>query len=183
MSALYNRNTIYHWRAFYSCTCSPTVNHLSCKVLEFSGAFGHMGTLWCTLFHRQMITGEGKRQRQEGGGVTVLSITSSSSLSPQVEQWFLPLNLVQHSSTDNTTERCLARKDGGRIPPCGTEFMKFHRKHFMEVAALHSMHSTWEPLAVKWMMVKVNTTLMTEWFWWTEKRLLQEAIQIYKCAE
>lgn len=148
------------------------MNHLSRKVLEFSGAFGHMGTLWCTLFHRQMITGEGKRQRQEGGGGTVLSMTSSSSVSPQVEQWFLPLNLLQHSSTDNPTERCLARKDGGRIPPCGTEHMNFHRKRFMEVAALHSIHSTWEPLAVKWMMVKVNTTLMTRVMLMNWKRLV-----------
>ena len=110
ISALYNRNVIHHWRAFHSCARSPTVNHLSCKVLDFSGAFGHMGTLWCTLFHRQMITGEGSKQRQEGGGGTVLSMTSSSSLSPQEEQWFLPLNLIQHSSTDNTTERLWQRK-------------------------------------------------------------------------
>ena len=58
----------------------------------------------------------GKRRRQEGGRKTVLSMTSSSSLNPQEEQRFLPLKLLQHSSTDNNTKGSLVRKIGRNTP-------------------------------------------------------------------
>lgn len=55
----------------------------------------------------------------------VLSMTSSSSLSLQEEKLFLPLNLLQHSRADNTTERYLVRKSGGRMPSCVAEHINF----------------------------------------------------------
>lgn len=111
-----------------------------------------MGTLWCTLFHWQIITGEG--WRQEGGGGTVLSMTSSSSLSPWEEQWFLPLNSLQHFTAGNTAERCLARKDEGRNTLTSTERTTPRKLLSTQCTALENY------LLSKWMTVKVNAVLM-----------------------
>lgn len=126
ITAWYNRNPIYQRTAFCSCTCSLSLDHLSCKALDFSGALSHMGTLWCPLFHRQMIVGEGGRQRKEERG-------------GQCCRWLPPaLKAVEKDGDLCRTERCLAKIHGGKILP----HIRFYRNDSIDGAASHSMHST-----------------------------------------